>query len=109
MRPAERLDGFYRELKKIHKEQFQDWRFGQLMSNFIQFMAVEKRTDIFFPEEDRMLEYIREFADEYGSKPKKITAKDIANILNGNQLCIYQFRQRLHMVEDIFILYNIIL
>ena len=30
MRNPERLDLFYDELKRIHKEAFPDWRFGQL-------------------------------------------------------------------------------
>lgn len=62
MRNPDRLDSFYDELKKIHKEYFQDWRFGQLCSNFFSWLASEKKVDLFFPEEDKMIEYIREFA-----------------------------------------------
>ena len=62
IRPASRLDSFCDELKKIHKEHFCDWRFGQLCSNFFSWLASEKKVDLFFPEEDQMIKYIREFA-----------------------------------------------
>ena len=62
IRPASRLDSFYDELKKIHKEHFCDWRFGQLCSNFFGWLASEKKVDLFFPEEEQMIKYIREFA-----------------------------------------------
>ena len=42
MRNPERLDSFYDELKRIHKEAFPDWRFGQLCSNFFGWLM--KRT-----------------------------------------------------------------
>lgn len=62
MRKVERLDEFYDELKEIHKKYFPDWRFGQLCSNFFGYLATEKKTDLFFPEEKEMIKYIREFA-----------------------------------------------
>ena len=62
IRPASRLDSFYDELKKIHKEHFCDWRFGQLCSNFFGWLVSEKKVDLFFPEEEQMIKYIREFA-----------------------------------------------
>ena len=62
IRPASRLDSFYDELKKIHQEHFCDWRFGQLCSNFFGWLASEKKVDLFFPEEEQMIKYIREFA-----------------------------------------------
>lgn len=62
MRSKERLDIFYNQLKEIHKEYFQDWRFGQLCSNFFSWLASEKKVDLFFPEENQMIKYIREFA-----------------------------------------------
>lgn len=39
MRNPDRLDSFYDELKKIHKEHFPDWRFGQWCSNFFGWLA----------------------------------------------------------------------
>ena len=64
MRDPNRLDKFYDELKKIHKKYFPDWRYGQLCSNFFGWLMGEKKMDLFFPEEDKMLEYFREYAGE---------------------------------------------
>ena len=61
MRDPNRLDTFYKELCQIHKEYFPDWRFGQLCSNFFSWLAETKGMDLFFPEEDRMLEYLHEY------------------------------------------------
>ena len=67
MRKPERLDKFYSGLKDIHKTYFCDWRFGQFMSNFFGWVQREKSMDIFFPEEDDMLKYLKEFVEEYSS------------------------------------------
>lgn len=58
----EKLDSLYDELKKIHKEVFPEWRFGQLYANFTYWLRIEKQVDIFYVEEDKMLEYIKIFA-----------------------------------------------
>lgn len=68
IRQADRLDTFYDELKSIHKQYFCDWRFGQLCSNFFGWLMSEKKVDLFFPEEDKMIEYIREYAEEQNHK-----------------------------------------
>lgn len=62
MRNPDRLDKFYEEVKKIHKDYFPDWRFGQLCSNFFGWLYKEKGKDLFFPEEDQMLKYLEEYA-----------------------------------------------
>lgn len=62
MRDVGRLDSFYDELKTIHKKCFPDWRFGQLCWNFYCWLVEEYKVDPFFPEEERMLVYIREYA-----------------------------------------------
>lgn len=62
MRDPKRLDKFYEELCSIHKKYFFDWRFGQLCSNFFGWLYSEKGIDLFFPEESKMIEYIREYA-----------------------------------------------
>ena len=62
MRDPKRLDKFYDEMKEIHKRHFPDFRYGQLCSNFFGWLMSEKKRDLFFPEEDEMLEYIREYA-----------------------------------------------
>ena len=63
MRNPNRLDAFYEEMKEIHKRSFPDWRFGQLMSNFFGWLMSEKKRDLFFPEEDDMIKYFREYAN----------------------------------------------
>lgn len=64
IRNPERIDVFTSELNRIWKKHFPDWRFGQLMSNFLGFVAGQKQTDIFFPEESEMLTYLKEFCEE---------------------------------------------
>ena len=59
MRDPERLETFYAQLKKVHQEKFPDWRFGQFMSNFLGWLA--QKRDAFFPEEDEMLVYLKQF------------------------------------------------
>lgn len=60
MRDPSRLDYFYDELKKIHKENFPDWRFSQFISNVVSWIG----TDIFYFEEDKMLEIFRAYASK---------------------------------------------
>lgn len=64
MRNPNRLYGFYDEMRDIHMKSFPDWRFGQLMSNFFGWLMSEKKKDLFFPEEDEMIEYFREYANK---------------------------------------------
>ena len=56
MRDAARLDNFYDTLKKYHKKYLPDWRFGQLIINFISDCG-----DPFYYEEDKMLEKLEEY------------------------------------------------
>ena len=60
MRSAERLDKFYEELKEIHVKSFQDWRFGQLMFNFIC-----EYGDPFFLEENAFIVEMKKYANKY--------------------------------------------
>lgn len=62
MRDPNRLDTFYATIRNIHRTTFPDWRFGQLMSNFFGWLYETKKIDLFFPEEDEMLKYFKEFA-----------------------------------------------
>ena len=64
MRNPNRLYNFYDEMRDIHMKSFPDWRFGQLMSNFFGWLMSEKKRDLFFPEEDEMIGYFREFAND---------------------------------------------
>lgn len=68
MRNPNRLDNFYTILCKVHKESFPDLRFGQLMSNFFSWLMQEKGIDCFFPEEDKMADYIIEYRDSFKRK-----------------------------------------
>ncbi len=61
MRDINRFDMFYEEIKKIHKDYFPDWRFGQLYMNFFGWIHSEKNIDPFFPEENRIVELLREY------------------------------------------------
>lgn len=63
MRDPKRLDNFYDTLKAIHMSYFPDWRFGQLFDNFRNWLIAYKGVDIFFPEEDAMIQYVTEFAN----------------------------------------------
>lgn len=63
MRDPNRLDKFYDEVKEIHKKYFGDWRWGQFCANFFGWLMAEKGRDLFFPEEDEMIEHLREYAD----------------------------------------------
>ena len=64
MRNPNRLDGFYNELKKIHKENFPDWRFGQFIYNFLSWYG----RDPFYLEENDFLEKANEFVNSIKSK-----------------------------------------
>lgn len=61
MRDPNRLYNFYSELCYIHRHYYPDWRFGQLCSNFFGWLMNEKNVDLFFPEEDEMIEYLKEY------------------------------------------------
>ncbi len=63
IRKAERLDSFYEELKNIHKKSFPDMRFGQFILNALGWINSTKMRDPFFPEENEMLDLIKEYAN----------------------------------------------
>lgn len=56
MRNPDRLDPFYEKLCKTHKEKFPDWRFGQLVYNFMRWNG-----DPFYLEEDKFIEKFEEY------------------------------------------------
>lgn len=62
-RKADRLDSFYEELKEIHKKSFPDMRFGQFALCFLGWISSTKKRDPFFPEENEMLDLIKEYAN----------------------------------------------
>ena len=64
-RELEHLDSFYSELTEIHKRSFPYFRFGQFMYNFSNWLQYEKKLDMFFAKEDKMLKYIKEYANTH--------------------------------------------
>lgn len=64
MRDINRLDKFYDELKEIHKKNFPDWRFGQLLVNVLADWQAKTKRDLFFPEEDEMIQIFRDYVNK---------------------------------------------
>lgn len=62
MRDKNRISGFMRELERVWMQCYPDLRFGQLMMNFLNYVALEHKRDPFFPEESEMLKYLKEYA-----------------------------------------------
>ena len=60
MRDIKRIRKFCNELADIWEENTVDWRFCQLICNVFGQMAAEGR-DPFFPEEDEMIKYFRNY------------------------------------------------
>ena len=50
MRDPERLDDFYKKIRKLHQKYVPDWRFGQLIMNFLS--ETEQGAAAFYWEED---------------------------------------------------------
>ena len=68
MRDPNRLYKFYDELRDIHMTYFPDWRFGQLINNVLGWWTAKYKRDIFFPEEDEMIEIFKEYIEEFVEK-----------------------------------------
>lgn len=66
MRKPERLDNFYEELCRIHKEYLCEWRFGQFMFNLISEIG-----DPFHYEEDEMIKIIKKYVSDITGKEVK--------------------------------------
>ena len=64
MRDPNRLYKFYENLRDIHMTHFSDWRFGQFMLNFMEWYYNKYKRDVFYIEDDKILNYIEEFIDE---------------------------------------------
>lgn len=60
MRDKNRIYKFCNELANIWANNVQDWRFGQMICNVFGQMASDGR-DPFFPEEDEMIKYFRNY------------------------------------------------
>ena len=55
MRDPNRLEPIYNEIQDIHKTYLSDWRIGQLMSNFFDYIRLSNKTDVFFMEDSKFL------------------------------------------------------
>lgn len=86
-RDINRIDPFLKEIGTIWKTKCPNWRFGQLMFNLQRVMETH-RTDIFFMEEDELLEYMKDWFDD---EPKK--RHDIAK-RKRRKVCIYPERRK---------------
>lgn len=63
MRDVNRLNNFYYSLSEFHKN-VPDWRFGQLIMNFMNWYMTKYKTDIFYIEDDKILNFFNEFINE---------------------------------------------
>lgn len=54
MRDPTRIKPFAQKLAHMWQQHVPDWRFGQLMSNFLGFVVAETNRDIFFIEDGEM-------------------------------------------------------
>ena len=64
MRDPNRLDNFYEKFKELHKTYYPDWRFGQLIINFINWHYYKYKTDPFYIEENKCLDRFEEMIKE---------------------------------------------
>lgn len=61
MRNAARIVPFMTKLTHMWQQYVPDWRFGQLMSNFLGFVVSETHCDIFFIEDKEMEKLVLKF------------------------------------------------
>ncbi len=60
MRDKERIEPFLKEIGTLWKDNLPDWRFGQLMYNFLSEVG-----DPFYWEEDKFIEKFKEYIEKY--------------------------------------------
>ena len=71
MRNIDRITIFLDRLGDLWKQYFPDWRFGQLIVNFIAWSMQNNLGDPFFWEEDDFIKYFDEFIKSNNSQFKK--------------------------------------
>lgn len=64
MRDPKRIKPFVKKLGEYWERDVPDWRFGQLMSNFMGFAWQQENRDIFFTEDDVMSHLLDKFFRE---------------------------------------------
>lgn len=67
MRDSTRINPFTQQLAYMWQQHVPDWRFGQLMSNFLGFVVAETHRDIFFIEDDEMEDLMLKFFQQEGN------------------------------------------
>ena len=72
MRDINRLYKFYDELREIHMTYFPDWRFGQLLVNVLADWQAKTKRDIFFPEEDEIIQIFRDYVNKEREDDKEM-------------------------------------
>lgn len=60
MRDPDRLDRYYAELCKLHKQYCPDWRIAQLFVNFCSWCGV----DPFYFEEERFMKLVHDYFED---------------------------------------------
>ena len=60
MRDPDRIRPFCDEFAELWSN-YPDLRFGQIMINIARYMQLERRSDIFFTEDDAMMDILREY------------------------------------------------
>ena len=66
MRDPARIKPFMQKLARMWQQHVPDWRFGQLMSNFLGFVVAETNRDIFFIEDGEMEKLMLKFFKREG-------------------------------------------
>lgn len=61
MRSKDRIAPFLDEVRKVWETQLTDMRFGQLMSNLESYAQNNYGRDLFYMEEDELLDLLKEF------------------------------------------------
>ena len=67
MRDKKRIKKFCDELATIWENECPDFRFGQMICNIFNDMVTSEKRDPFFPEEDEMISYIKNYFNWKGN------------------------------------------
>ncbi|MBR3740850.1 MAG: hypothetical protein IKN04_10385 [Clostridia bacterium] len=68
MRDPNRIQDFCNQLADLWRT-VPDWRFGQLISNVLGAYASETKRDIFFPEDDEIMAYMKKYFSQDHASP----------------------------------------
>lgn len=71
MRDPARIDSFCDQLASLWHE-VPDWRFGQFISNVLGAYVAETKRDIFFPEDDEIMEFMKKYFAQPNTSPYKV-------------------------------------